>query len=121
MARRHPETQAVLGFYSQLYGQGLGDPQLQLRADGGWNKLKSLRDSFDFFGAKNQFAKDQLGAFPMEDWYLNVLAENSPDVDISVTPFKDRQGTRSPSSPAAPGPSPRGPRTRPRPASSPRP
>jgi multiple sugar transport system substrate-binding protein len=63
-----------------------------VQADGGWNKLKSLRDSFDFFGAKNQFAKDQLGAFPMEDWYLNVLAENSPDVDISVTPFKDRQG-----------------------------
>jgi len=63
-----------------------------VQADGGWNKLKSLRDSFDFFGAKNQFAKDQLGAFPMEDWYLNVLAEASPDVDISVTPFKDRQG-----------------------------
>jgi multiple sugar transport system substrate-binding protein len=63
-----------------------------VKADGGWNKLKSLRDSFDFFGAKNQFAKDQLGAFPMEDWYLNVLAEASPDVDISVTPFKDRQG-----------------------------
>jgi ABC-type glycerol-3-phosphate transport system substrate-binding protein len=35
---------------------------------------------------------DQLGAFPMEDWYLNVLAEASPDVDITVTPFKDRQG-----------------------------
>ena len=63
-----------------------------VQADGGWNKLKSLRDSFDFFGAKNQFAKDQLGAFPMEDWYLNVLAEASPNVDISVTPFKDRQG-----------------------------
>ena len=39
---------------------------------------KGLRDSFDFFGAKNQFARDQLGAFPMEDFYLNVLAENSP-------------------------------------------
>jgi multiple sugar transport system substrate-binding protein len=63
-----------------------------VEANGGWNKLKSLRDSFDFFGAKNQFARDQLGAFPMEDWYLNVLAEASPEVDISVTPFKDRQG-----------------------------
>jgi hypothetical protein len=47
---------------------------------------------FCFFGAKNRFVKDQLGAFPMEDWYLNVLAEASPDVDITVTPFKDRQG-----------------------------
>jgi multiple sugar transport system substrate-binding protein len=63
-----------------------------VQASGGWGKLKSLRDSFDFFGAKNQFAKDQLGAFPMEDWYLNVLAEASPDVDITVAPFKDRQG-----------------------------
>jgi ABC-type glycerol-3-phosphate transport system substrate-binding protein len=63
-----------------------------VQANGGWSKLKSLRDSFDFFGAKNQFAKDQLGAFPMEDWYLNVLAEASPDVDITVAPFKDRQG-----------------------------
>ena len=63
-----------------------------VQASGGWSKLKGLRDSFDFFGAKNQFAKDQLGAFPMEDWYLNVLAEASPEVDISVTPFKDRQG-----------------------------
>jgi multiple sugar transport system substrate-binding protein len=63
-----------------------------VQANGGWGKLKSLRDSFDFFGAKNQFARDQLGAFPMEDWYLNVLAEASPDVDITVAPFKDRQG-----------------------------
>jgi multiple sugar transport system substrate-binding protein len=63
-----------------------------VQASGGWDRLKSLRDSFDFFGAKNQFVKDQLGAFPMEDWYLNVLAEASPNVDITVTPFKDRQG-----------------------------
>jgi multiple sugar transport system substrate-binding protein len=63
-----------------------------VQASGGWNRLKSLRDSFDFFGAKNQFVKDQLGAFPMEDWYLNVLAEASPDVALTVAPFKDRQG-----------------------------
>jgi multiple sugar transport system substrate-binding protein len=63
-----------------------------VQASGGWNRLKSLRDSFDFFGAKNEFVKDQLGAFPMEDWYLNVLAEASPNVDITVAPFKDRQG-----------------------------
>jgi multiple sugar transport system substrate-binding protein len=28
----------------------------------------------------------------MEHWYLNVLVESSPDVDISVQPFRDRQG-----------------------------
>jgi multiple sugar transport system substrate-binding protein len=74
-----------------------------VQANGGWNKLKGLRDSFDFFGAKNQFAKDQLGAFPMEDWYLNVLAEASPGVDISVTPFKDRQRLGDPQGGQEPG------------------
>ena len=58
----------------------------------------------------------------MEDWYLNVLAEASPDVDISVTPFKDRQGNPlafvTGGAWAIPK---RGPRTRPRPAASPRP
>jgi len=61
-------------------------------AQGGWGSFKSFRDSFDFFGAKNQFATDQLGAFPMEDWYLNVLADNSPDVKVTVAPFTDAQG-----------------------------
>jgi multiple sugar transport system substrate-binding protein len=56
-------------------------------AQGGWAKLKSFRDSFDFFGAKNEFASDQLAAFPMEDWYLNVLAENSPKLTVTVSPF----------------------------------
>ncbi|HEX5013347.1 MAG TPA: extracellular solute-binding protein [Candidatus Limnocylindrales bacterium] len=46
----------------------------------------------DFFGPDNQFAADTLGAFPMEQWYLNVLAENTPDEKISFVPFKDRQG-----------------------------
>src|SRR5215210_2756427 len=32
----------------------------------------------DFFGPDNQFAADTLGAMPMEQWYLNVLASNSP-------------------------------------------
>ena len=29
---------------------------------------------------------------PMEQWYLNVLANNTPDEKISFAPFKDRQG-----------------------------
>jgi multiple sugar transport system substrate-binding protein len=58
-----------------------------INAQGGWAKFKSFRDSFDFFGAKNEFATNQLGAFPMEDWYLNVLAENSPKLKLTVTPF----------------------------------
>jgi multiple sugar transport system substrate-binding protein len=63
-----------------------------INAQGGWGKFKSFRDSFDFFGAKNQFASNQLGAFPMEDFYLNVLAENSPDVKLTVAPFQGIDG-----------------------------
>jgi multiple sugar transport system substrate-binding protein len=63
-----------------------------VNAQGGWAKFKSFRDSFDFFGAKNQFASNQLGAFPMEDFYLNVLAGNSPDVKLTVAPFQGRDG-----------------------------
>jgi multiple sugar transport system substrate-binding protein len=63
-----------------------------VNAQGGWAKFKSFRDSFDFFGAKNEFAVDQLGAFPMEDWYLNVLAENSPQLKLTVTPFLGKDG-----------------------------
>jgi multiple sugar transport system substrate-binding protein len=68
------------------YAVGLIDAQ------GGWGSVKAFRDSFDFFGEKNQFASDQLAAFPMEDWYLNVLGEVSPDIAISVKPFTDEQG-----------------------------
>jgi multiple sugar transport system substrate-binding protein len=46
----------------------------------------------DFFGPDNQFAVDTLGAMPMEQWYLNVLANNSPEEELSFVPFKDRQG-----------------------------
>jgi multiple sugar transport system substrate-binding protein len=45
-----------------------------------------------FFGPENQFTEDSLGAFPMEQWYLNVLANDTPDEEISFQPFKDRQG-----------------------------
>jgi multiple sugar transport system substrate-binding protein len=63
-----------------------------IKMQGGWGKFKSFRDTFDFFGAKNEYAKNQLGAFPMEDWYYNVLASNSPQVKITAVPFKDRKG-----------------------------
>ena len=59
---------------------------------GGWTKFKSFRDTWDFFGADNQVAADQVGAWPMESWYWNVMAENSPDVQVAAVPFTDRQG-----------------------------
>ncbi|MFD7923829.1 extracellular solute-binding protein [Streptomyces sp. NPDC059740] len=68
------------------YAVGLVDAQ------GGWGRFKSLRDSFDQFGARNQFARDQVGAMPMEDWYVDVLASTSPHVDLATDTFKDRTG-----------------------------
>ncbi|WP_329459172.1 extracellular solute-binding protein [Streptomyces sp. NBC_01497] len=59
---------------------------------GGWGKFKSLRDSFDTFGAKNQFARDQVGMYPMEDWYVNALAGLSPHLDLGTQTFKARDG-----------------------------
>ena len=68
------------------YGVSLVDDQ------GGWSDLKTFRDTWDFFGDNNQFVADQLGAFPMEDWYLDVLADVSPDAPVAAVPFKDREG-----------------------------
>jgi multiple sugar transport system substrate-binding protein len=59
---------------------------------GGWSAFQSFRDSWDFFGEANQFASDQLGAMPMEDWYVNVLADVSPEAGVVVQPFLDRDG-----------------------------
>ena len=63
-----------------------------IRAQGGWGKFKSFRDTFDFFGAQNPLAKNQIAAWPMEEWFLNQAAKNSPDAELVVKPFVDRQG-----------------------------
>jgi hypothetical protein len=68
-----PETQAVLGFYSQLYGQGLGDPKLQLRADG--------RDrSFA------QFAESKIAVLLEGDYFWRGVI----NPDGGLAPMKDR-------------------------------
>jgi multiple sugar transport system substrate-binding protein len=59
---------------------------------GGYADHKAFKDGFDFFGAQNQFVRDQLGAFPMENWYVTVLAEASPDVPVGVTEFRTTDG-----------------------------
>lgn len=59
---------------------------------GGRTAFLDFRDTWDFFGADNQYAADQLGGMPMEQWYLNVLAGNSPDAEITVRPFETPDG-----------------------------
>lgn len=59
---------------------------------GGWAQFKAFRDSWDFFGANNEFVTGQLAAMPMDSWYVNTLAASSPDVDVTIAPFTDRDG-----------------------------
>jgi multiple sugar transport system substrate-binding protein len=58
---------------------------------GGWNRFKAFRDTFDFFGRNNQIAADQLGAFPIESFYYQVLADGAP-VNITAKYFTNRKG-----------------------------
>ena len=59
---------------------------------GGWSKFKAFRDTWDLFGSGNEFEKDQAGAFPWEGWYVNVLVQSSPKLELQSMPFTDRQG-----------------------------
>ena len=59
---------------------------------GGFSAVKAYRDSADFFGEGNQFAVGSLGAMPMEQWYVNVLNEVSPDAPMAFETVKTRQG-----------------------------
>jgi multiple sugar transport system substrate-binding protein len=62
---------------------------------GGWSAFKTFRDTFDIFGAKNQFVVDQLGAMPIENWYVNVLLDSRKNgLQLQSTPFTDRQGSQ---------------------------
>ena len=54
--------------------------------------FRSTGPGSEFFGEVNQFTEDSLGAMPMEQWYLNVMAGDTPDEEVSFAPFKDRQG-----------------------------
>ncbi|MFS1299111.1 ABC transporter substrate-binding protein [Streptosporangium longisporum] len=63
-----------------------------LESQGGWKKLKAFTDTFDYFGEGNPFAKDQIGAMLTEQFVISAMAGVTPDADITVVPFKDRQG-----------------------------
>ncbi|HUQ54694.1 ABC transporter substrate-binding protein [Lentzea sp.] len=63
-----------------------------VREQGGWAAFKAFRDTFDSFGANNELVTGQVAAMVMDSWYVNTLAANSPDVDVTIAPFTDRQG-----------------------------
>lgn len=60
---------------------------------GGWTTFKSFRDSFDIFGEKNPLSAGSVVAFPMENWYVNVLRDFIPKgLQLDSTPFTDHDG-----------------------------
>jgi len=61
-------------------------------AQGGFSAVKAFRDSADFFGAGNQYATGALGSMWMEQWYLNVLNDVSPDAPMAFDTFRDPSG-----------------------------
>lgn len=75
------EAVAALAFAIQL-----------INAQGGWNKFKAFRDTFDFFGRQNPYVRDQLGASPLESFFYNAFSNNSPNVDIVAKFFTNRRG-----------------------------
>lgn len=60
---------------------------------GGHTAAKDFENTWDLFGEGNPFARNQVGAMVIEQWYINVLANTSPDVDITVLPVQDAGGT----------------------------
>ena len=47
-----------------------------VKDQGGWSNFKAFRDSYDIFGEKNPLTVGSIAAFPMENWYVNVLRDS---------------------------------------------
>jgi multiple sugar transport system substrate-binding protein len=76
-----PKVIAALQFAVQL-----------INDQGGWGKFKAFRDTWDFFGSGNQVVKDQVGAWPMEQFYFATLQQVSPKVDVAALPIVNKKG-----------------------------
>ena len=61
-------------------------------AQGGFSQVKAFRDQADFFGEGNQFASGSLGAMPMEQWYVDVLNDVSPDAPMAFDAYRGKDG-----------------------------
>lgn len=64
-----------------------------VRDQGGWTSFKSFRDAFDIFGEKNPLSAGAVVAFPMENWYVNVLRDLlGSGLQLDSTQFTDHEG-----------------------------
>jgi len=82
----HPDLNSPQAIAALTYANSL------IQAQGGYNAFLAFRNTWDFFGSDNQVAKNQVGAWPMEEWYYNVLASSSPDVTVTAIPFRSKTG-----------------------------
>lgn len=82
----HPDLNSKQAIAALTYANSL------IQAQGGYNAFLAFRNTWDFFGGDNQVAKNQIGAWPMEEWYYNVLASSSPDVTVAAIPFRSKTG-----------------------------
>lgn len=76
-----PQTIAALSWAAHIYEE-----------QGGFSRIKSIRDSADTFGDKNQFASGTLGAMPMEQWYINTLNSVSPKAPMAFDTVRNLKG-----------------------------
>ncbi|MFM6852217.1 MAG: ABC transporter substrate-binding protein [Terrabacter sp.] len=64
-----------------------------VKDQGGWTSFKSFRDAFDIFGEKNPLSAGAVVAFPMENWYVNVLRDFiGSGLQLDSTQFTDHDG-----------------------------
>jgi multiple sugar transport system substrate-binding protein len=82
----HPDLNSKQAIAALTYANSL------IQAQGGYNAFLAFRNTWDFFGGDNQVAKNQVGAWPMEEWYYNVLASASPNVNVTAIPFRSKTG-----------------------------
>ena len=59
---------------------------------GGWDRFKAFRDTHNWFGRNNPIVSNQIGATPYESFIYNVLANNSPQAELSAKFFVNRRG-----------------------------
>jgi multiple sugar transport system substrate-binding protein len=82
----HPHLNDPRAVQALTFAYGL------IQAQGGFNDFMAFRNTWDFFGSGNQVAKNQVGAWPMEDWYVNVLGGVSPQVHALLVPMRTLTG-----------------------------
>lgn len=65
-----------------------------VKDQGGWSSFKAFRDSYDIFGEKNPLTVGSIVAFPMENWYVNVLRDSrKAGLQLGAAPITSRDGT----------------------------